>query len=98
MLKRDRSPRKQSPSGRRARSRHALFTDENYFNAIFAHANVGATRLDRQGRFVAVNDRFCEITGYSREELLSGMTPLDLSHPDDRERDRELLMPFVEGR
>jgi len=59
---------------------------------------VGATQLDPSGRFVAVNRRFCKITGYSREELLAGMTPLDLSYPDDRERDRERLMPFVEGK
>ncbi len=71
---------------------------EEQFNAFFENANVGATQLDRTGRFVAVNGRFSEITGYSREELLAGMTPLDLSYPDDRERDRELLMPFVEGR
>jgi len=79
-----------SPSG-------ASCTNEGHFDAFFAHSNVGATQLDLSGRFVAVNDRFCEITGYSRDELLAGMTPLDLSYPDDRERDRQHLMPFVEG-
>ena len=71
---------------------------EEQFNAFFENANVGATQLDPTGRFIAVNGRFCQITGYSREELLGGMTPLDLSYPDDRERDREHLMPFVEGK
>ena len=65
---------------------------------FFENANVGATQLDPSGRFIAVNDRFSQITGYTREELLAGMTPLDLSYPDDRERDREHLMPFVEGK
>ncbi|GEM_PF-2414802 len=74
------------------------FASEEQFNAFFENANVGATQLDTSGRFVAVNDRFCHITGYSREELLAGMTPLDLSYPDDRERDRDHLMPFVEGK
>ncbi len=74
------------------------FASEEQFNAFFENANVGATQLDTSGRFVAVNDRCCDITGYSREELLAGMTPLDLSYPDDRERDREQLMPFVEGK
>ncbi len=74
------------------------FASEEQFNAFFENANVGATQLDTSGRFIAVNDRFSQITGYTREELLAGMTPLDLSYPDDRELDREHLMPFVEGK
>lgn len=92
-------------SGRTAESRKPLSSapgelraSEEQFKAFFEHANVGATQLEPTGRFVAVNARFCEITGYTREELLAGMTPLDLSYPDDRERDREHLMPFVEGK
>ena len=36
------------------------------------------------GRYLRVNPKFCEITGYSEEELL-GMTFRDLTHPDDRD-------------
>lgn len=33
-------------------------------------AGVGITRIDQNGRFVEVNQKFCEMLGYSREELI----------------------------
>lgn len=37
-------------------------------------------------KFLLVNKKMCEITGYSEEELL-GMTISDLTHPEDRDED-----------
>ncbi|MCD6454635.1 MAG: PAS domain S-box protein [Candidatus Aminicenantes bacterium] len=39
----------------------------------------------RRDRFLFVNDRICEITGYSKEELYK-INIFELIHPDDRER------------
>lgn len=58
---------------------------------------MGTAQLDAQGRFLRVNDRYSEITGYDRSELLGGMTPLDLDHPDDRAKDDEALRRFLAG-
>ncbi len=46
----------------------ALAELSNYLNAIDQHALVSVT--DPQGRILQVNDRFVEISGYAREELL----------------------------
>jgi PAS domain S-box-containing protein len=64
----------------------ALRENEECFRAFFDHAAVGAVQVDTKGRYTQVNDRFCRITGYSREELLR-LSPRDLVHPQDRELD-----------
>jgi PAS domain S-box-containing protein len=42
----------------------------DYYHAIIRTAMDGFWLLDVQGRFVDVNDAYCELIGYSREELL----------------------------
>lgn len=43
----------------------------------------------QDGRFRYVNPHFSELFGYSREELCSGMGPLDLTAPESREYARQ---------
>ncbi len=63
---------------------------ENKLNDLLDHLNAGVCQTDRDGCFVEANDRFCKITGYPKEELL-GMSMLDITHPDDRDRSLQLL-------
>jgi len=74
-----------------------LRASEELFRAFFDNAAVGTSLLEPNGKFLLVNDRYCEITGYRREELLK-MTPDELYHPDDRQRYEELLAPLRQGR
>jgi PAS domain S-box-containing protein len=81
----------------RKRSDEALRASEAEYRAIFELAGVGKTQADPEtGRLVRVNPKFCEITGYSAEELL-GMTFLQLTHPDDREGDLDRFGRMVRG-
>lgn len=74
----------------------ALRDSERNFRGFFDNAAVGAAQCDMQGRYIRVNDRYCELTGYSRDELLT-MQPFDLDHPDEVEADIAQVVAFVTG-
>jgi PAS domain S-box-containing protein len=78
------------------RAEEALRASEEQFRAFFNISAVGTVQLGLDERFVEVNDHFCQITGYSRQELL-GMTPGDLIHPDDRQHEEEVLSAYLQG-
>ena len=75
----------------------ALRASEADFRASFFSTAVGQVQADATtGRYLRVNPRFCEITGYTEAELL-GMTFHQLTHPEDRERDSEAHQQMVRG-
>ncbi len=60
-----------------------LRESEERFRATFEQVAVGIAHVGADGRFLRVNDKLCEITGHSREDLLQ-KTFLDLTVPEDR--------------
>jgi diguanylate cyclase (GGDEF)-like protein/PAS domain S-box-containing protein len=64
----------------------ALRESEALFRAIFEQAAAGIFTLSLEGKFLSANQRFCDITGYTREELLS-LFFKDIIHPDDLSAD-----------
>jgi diguanylate cyclase (GGDEF)-like protein/PAS domain S-box-containing protein len=46
------------------------------------HAGVGITRVDMDGRYTEVNQKFCDMLGYTREELL-GRRTREVTLPED---------------
>lgn len=64
---------------------------------LFDRAAIGMALAEVSTRhFLWVNRKLCDITGYSREELLQ-MTAIDLTHPDDRAADKESFDRFIQG-
>ncbi|MBN9562964.1 MAG: PAS domain S-box protein [Alphaproteobacteria bacterium] len=59
---------------------------ERLFRATFEQAAVGMAHVGLDGAWLRVNDKVCEIVGYSRDELL-GLTFGVITHPDDLESD-----------
>ncbi len=81
----------------RKRIEEALRQSEEQYRTFFELGLVGMGQAEpRTGRLIRVNDRFCEMTGYTRHELLS-KTVRDLTHPEDREADREKFERMLRG-
>jgi PAS domain S-box-containing protein len=66
----------------RKAAEEALREREGQLSAFVDQATAGFAQVDLSGRFTLVNDRFCQIAGRSREELLT-LTLLEITHPDD---------------
>lgn len=67
------------------------------FRAYFNTMAVGAVQLDASGRFELINDRYCEITGYSPDELIGRMKPSEMTHPDDAEAEQAQIHRIEQG-
>ncbi|MER2529770.1 MAG: PAS domain S-box protein [Candidatus Competibacter denitrificans] len=73
-----------------------LHTSEARFRSIFELSPLGIVLMSqRDHRFVQVNRRYCELIGYSPEELRQ-MTVIEITHPDDRSQTAQLLKAVSE--
>jgi PAS domain S-box-containing protein len=83
---------------RQWRVQRALLASEARQQSAYQLVSVGLCQVSTvDGRFLRVNRRLCEITGYDEAELLS-LRYADITHPDDRERDIEQFSAMVTGR
>jgi PAS domain S-box-containing protein len=57
---------------------------------IVNQINAGIAQATTHGKFTDANERFCQLTGYTKEELLE-QTVKDITHPDDWPRNEELV-------
>ena len=65
---------------------------------FFDGIGVGATLTDIQStRILFANAAFARLVGYSVDELTAGMTFLDLTHPEDRERNSSIHSRMTTG-
>ncbi|WP_137863526.1 MULTISPECIES: PAS domain S-box protein [unclassified Sphingomonas] len=68
----------------------ALREREAQLSAFINQTTAGFGQVDLEGRFTLVNERFCEIAGWSRDELM-GKTMQEITHPDDLPRNTPLF-------
>ena len=74
----------------------ALQDSEERFRATFEQAAVGIAHVGLDGKWLRVNERLCQMTGYTREELLR-LTFQDITHPDDLAADLALVQALLAG-
>lgn len=66
------------------------------FRAIFQNAGVGITEIGPDGALRMANAAFCHMLGYAESELVQ-KTWEELTHPQDRARERNLLQAMQAG-
>jgi PAS domain S-box-containing protein len=70
---------------------------ERKFRAIYEQAPTGIAVLDSlSGQFIQLNQKYCEITGYSQEEMLN-QTFQNITHPDDLQADLDYMQQLLTG-
>lgn len=70
---------------------------EQDFRAIFEQAGLGIAHVDCSGRYLRVNQRFCDMLGYSEAELLQ-RSFRDITHRDDLHKDCHKHSALFDGR
>ena len=81
----------------RKQGEHALTESERRFRAIFENASVGMAVIDSNtGRFVRINNKYCNIVGYTEAEMLM-TTFQNITYPDDLEADLENMKMLIDG-
>ncbi len=68
-----------------------LQVSEDRWRKLFENVPVGVTLTGSDGRYVAVNQTFQRMTGYSEAELCN-LSPVDITHEDDRTATEEILV------
>jgi len=80
----------------RSQADDELRESEERFRATFEQAAVGLAHVGLDGQWLRVNQRLCEIVGYSYSELLT-LTFQDITYPDDLETDLEFVRQMMAG-
>jgi PAS domain S-box-containing protein len=82
--------------GRLAEAHQTVRKSEAHLRTLIDHAPVGIVDVGPGGEILRVNQRFCQITGYRADELLT-MRKQDITHPDDVAADTAALERLRSG-
>lgn len=80
---------------KRKQAEESLRESEDKFKHIFAYSAAGKSITKPTGE-IEVNQAFCELLGYSQEEL-NNIKWQDISHPDDFELTKHEIQPLLSG-
>jgi PAS domain S-box-containing protein len=74
----------------------ALIASETRFRGIFEQAAVGIALFTASGHFLKVNQKYCDLTGYSQAELLK-KNFAEITYPEDIQFCIDNINQMVEG-
>ena len=73
-----------------------LRRSEGIFRAIFERAPLGIARMSPEGYWLEINNRLCEILGYSPSELQQ-QNFREITHPGDADQDKVIYSQLLSG-
>lgn len=79
------------------RAENELRQSEAQFRRSFEHSGIGMAIVSLDGKWIEVNQSLLDMVGYKRKELL-GLTFQDITHPDDLNKDLDLLKETLAGK
>lgn len=66
-----------------------LYLQEHLYKMTFEEADIGIAHASLDGHWKNVNNYFCNLLGYTKEELIK-LTVLQVTYPEDRHTDKEM--------
>lgn len=72
-----------------------LKESEELFRNTFEQVAVGIAHVGTNGNFIRINQKFCDIVGYSRQEMLE-LAFQDITHADDLAPDLENIQRLLD--
>ena len=79
------------------RTQHKLSESEALFRSTMEHSSVGMALVSTEGYWFMVNDAFCKMLEYSKEEL-EKLSAIDITFPDDRADTVAILKQLKTGK
>ena len=81
----------------RTRTEQALRESEERFRFIFEQAAVGVAQVvSKTGVFARINQRYCDIAGYTVDEM-EQITFQEITHPDDLQEELDYMQRLIDG-
>ncbi|MCB0743852.1 MAG: PAS domain S-box protein, partial [Ignavibacteriae bacterium] len=74
----------------------ALINSEERFRSIFTNSGSGIVITNNKNYFIEANPKFCELLGYTKDELLK-MTFFDITYPDDIKKSKKVITELHKG-
>jgi PAS domain S-box-containing protein len=80
----------------RRQAQEALRESEERFRTVFETTPLGLALIRPDYKLAMVNPALCRISGYSEAELMN-LNPLDVTHPDDMDKSKDLAQRLFKG-
>ena len=81
----------------RKQAEEKLQQSEERFRRIFEQAPIGMVLVNLGHRYIKVNAAFCQMLGYTNQELL-GKKVTDITYPEDMPQNKNLLKQALDGK